>query len=46
MLQSARGAIGGSAFDTAWNDGWELPIPESVEVASADLVAAMETGSR
>ena len=46
MLQSVRVAIGGSAFDTAWNDGWEVPIPESVEMASADLLAAMETTFR
>ena len=45
MLRAARGSLVGSAFDTAWNDGWELSIPDSVEVASTGLVAAMETGS-
>ena len=43
MLEAVRVAVGASTFDTAWNDGWELSIPECVEVASTSLVAAMET---
>jgi hypothetical protein len=46
MLRAGRGSLVGSAFDSAWNGGWEMSIPGSVEVASTGLVAAMETGSR
>jgi hypothetical protein len=46
MLAAARAAVGVPAFEAAWNDGYEMSIAQSVQVATAGLVDAMETASR
>jgi predicted ATPase len=46
MLAAARVALGAKTFNGAWNRGFEMSIAQSVEVASAGLVDAMETASR
>ena len=46
MLRCARDALGGSAFDAAWNRGQGLPIHEAVDLAAASLMTLVQTRSR
>jgi predicted ATPase len=46
MLRRARGALGDSSFNAAWNRGKDLPIHEAVDLAAASLMTLVDTRSR